>query len=228
MTTLEQIRQVQNELTYVEGLLSKPRFQRGILYWFRTYSLRAKVDGLKRIRFNMAVSYLMAHDEIFAGLAKENLRLFENDRVHFKVQATGFHFFNSYSTCFEGRIADNGHVYCHVIKHSSPMNTLMSRWYPSHLKGKIDCFGNIRIATSKTKRIFPTSQLPKSFDGAVDSAGNIELHISDVETGILAHGQTMIDKLIANLLGGDRNRLRTFVSNRDALVSSVDALIAKL
>jgi len=227
MATIERIRLIHDELVRVEDTLAKPRFQRGILNWFRTSGLKERLAELRQTRFNLAVAYLMAHDEAFATIAKENLLLLRGDRVHFKVQAIGYNLLHSYATRFEGKILNNGHAYCHTVKGNNPIDPFANMRYPAKLQGKVDCFGNIRLFTADTGMAFYKS-LPEAFEGTIDSSGNIQLHVKSLETDILANGQTMIDKLIANLLGGEKNRLRTFVSNRDALVSSVDALIIKL
>lgn len=227
MVTLERIRLVHGKMVRIEQILAKPRFQRGLLHWFNSSGLKQQLEELRQQRFHLASVYLMAHDTEFASLAQENLSLLKGDRIYFKVQSSTFHVLHSYARHFEGKILDNGHAYCHTTRGNNPVNPFASMMYPSLLRGKVDCYGNIRLSTESTGMAVITT-LPKSFEGSIDDAGNMVVRVLERETDFLANGQTMIDKLIANLLGGDRNRLRTFVSNRDALVSSVDALIAKL
>ena len=217
---LLRIKELHKELKELEGLSGIAWSKRPFKYWFGRSRIERHLKEGKARRLQLIETYLESSDKTYRDLVNANLQLLSSDKAFFKVTTNVMGIISSYATEFAGSIHDNGYAYCQSVSGNNPLDLLADLAFPSRLSGRVDYWGNINLAASSTDMAF-FKTLPTSFEGTIDSDGQIILKLKSSEMDILSGGRLMIDKLMANIIGMDKRKTAQFVSNKAELRSMI-------
>ena len=142
-------------------------------------------------------------------VCKTNLNLLSNEKLIVKVYKTTTALLDAYANRFVGKLSNNGYVYIECKKAKTSLT--YNKFYPTKMRGKIDCYGNVELITKDKKAAFFGGYIPIEYSGKIDENGFISLSITKKEWE--PTGNEFIYKMIFDPFKGNVSNRNKFLSN---------------
>jgi hypothetical protein len=170
--------------------------------------------------YRLLIPIIENENEAFKKTANENYNLLKNEKINFKTHKQGLSLLGYISTKLNGRIRNNGLIYCKTEKTDLPFFRFFApSKVPHKLEGRIDCIGNISLVTKSTQ-IDLVKTLPLNFHGYIDSNGRIKITANKFETDI--SGKSIISQLVGNPFLNQPEKQHQFFKNRQKLIEMLE------